>query len=330
MTDFSGTQYIKIDIANQFGLDRLKWQERIWWVDDNRADLLNQQAQAKYPTAYNKALRALQQAEAEVPINHIMGLDATASGLQIMGAMSCCRSSAAATNLIDTGKREDVYTSVGEQMSKLLNIPIDRKEIKKPIMTYFYGSTAVPKKVFGEGAQLAAFHEALGTMLPGPTKLMSLLQEQWNPNAIRHMWAMPDGHVAYVPVSAKEDKGLEIDEADHLRFTYRAEVVKPLLKSRSLAANIIHSIDGWICREMVKGAKEQGFYLATIHDCFYAHPNHMNKVRQLYRECMAEVAKMNLVTSILSQIANRTVDYLPLSKREDLAKDILQSEYALS
>ncbi len=195
-------------------------------------------------------------------------------------------------------------------------------------IAYFYGSTAVPKKIFGEGEVLSHFYTALKEKLPGPSELMKLFQSHWNPTAIDYQWAMPDGHVVHIPVSTKEDKGLEIDEADHLRFTYRAEVVKPQLHGLALAANIVHSVDGWICREMVKGANINKFYLATIHDCFYAHPNHMNMVRELYRENLAKVADMNMVTAILSQISNKTVPYHKLSM--NLEKDILFSEYALS
>ena len=157
---------------------------------------------------------------------------------------------------------------------------------------------------------------------------MKLFQSFWDPTATKYTWAMPDGHVVHIPVMIKEDKGLEIDEADHLRFTYRAEVVAPRNEGRSLAANIVHSVDAWVAREMIKKASLNGVYLAPIHDCFYAHPNHMNMVRQWYRECVARVADMNLVESILSQISGRRQTYHKLSN--DLSKDILQSEYALS
>jgi len=328
MQTFSGIDYLRIDVANQFGLDRLKWDDRLYWVDDNRPDLVKLSENAKTPMAFDKAVRALVCAENGEPTNHIMGLDATASGIQVMAAMSGCRSSAKAVNLIDTGNREDVYDSVGNEMTDLIGRQIERDTIKKPIMTYFYGSRAVPQQIFGEGKALTAFYNALENQLPGPSELMKLFQSHWDPNATDYQWAMPDGHVVHVPVSVKEDKGLEIDEADHLRFTYRAEVVKPQHQGLALAANIVHSVDGWICREMVKGANAKGFYLATIHDCFYAHPNHMDMVRQLYREAMASVASMNMVTAILSQISGRTIPYHKLSSGLD--QDILFSEYALS
>lgn len=328
MQELTGTEYVKIDLANQFGLDRLSWKDRMFWVNDNRPNLNNLISSAKNPLAFKKALRALVCAERDVPTNHIMGLDATASGIQIMAVMSGCRSSAKTVNLINTGNREDVYDAIAQEMSACMNLEIARDTVKKPIMTFFYGSQAVPKRIFGEGEALTAFHSTMANTLPGPYELMKLFQSSWDPQASQYEWAMPDGHVVHVPVTVKEDKGLEIDEADHIRFTYRAEIVKPQLLGRSLAANIVHSVDGYICRQMVKKAKAQGFFMSPIHDCFYAHPNNMNVVRQSYRECLADVAGQNLVTAILSQIAGRRVSYCKISN--DLEEDILLSEYALS
>jgi DNA-directed RNA polymerase len=327
MQTFTGIEYVKIDLANKFGLDRLKWQERIWWVNDHKPDMPLLASKAKHETSFTKALRALKQAENGIQSNHIMGLDATASGIQVMAAMSGCRSSAAAVNLIDTGERNCVYETVARSET-LKEFELERDDIKKPVMTFFYGSEATPRALLGEGKALEAFYNVLSTTLEGPYELMKIFQSFWDPDATKYVWAMPDGHVVHIPVTTKEDKGLEIDEADHLRFTYRAEVVRPQLRGRSLAANIVHSVDGYIARQMVQKADAAGIYLAPIHDCFYAHPNHMNQVRQWYRECMAEVSRMNLVEAILSQIGGKAYTYHKMTNNLD--KDIMQSEYMLS
>ena len=328
MRTFKGTTYLKIDIANCYGLDRLAWDDRVHWYNNNEPILESLHSTAKHPILYRKAVRAMRVVQQGKPTNHIMGLDATASGLQIMGALSGCHDTARATNLIDTGERKDVYQNIADCMNAIPGISVTRDQVKKPVMTVFYGSTAKPKEIFGEGATLAAFYLALKEQLTGAYDLMDVLQQYWNSSATKHRWTLPDGHVACVPVTQTVEKNLEIDECDHMRFAYRAKVITPKIRSRSLAANIVHSIDGWIVRQMVAAAHQQGFWLAPIHDCFYTSPNNMDKVRQNYITIMQWVANNSQVSKILSEINGKKVTYTPLST--DLGALIAHSEYALS
>ena len=328
MKTFTGTEYLKIDIANQFGLDRLGWEERLWWVEDNKGNFRELAETAKKPILFRKAIRALKQVEAGKPVNHIMGLDATASGIQIMSAMSGCPISAATVNLINTGTREDIYTTVGSEMEQITGLPINRDVMKDPLMTFFYGSEAVPKRVFGEGEALLGFYKAMESKLRGPYELMKLFQSYWNSTYKHFTWTMPDKHTVHIPVMVNEESEIEVDEGDHLRFPYRYAVNQAQDKGLSLAANIVHSVDAWICRKMVLKAASQGFWLAPIHDCFYASPNYMNKVRKNYIDILVELSKMNMVSNILSQIVGYEVSYDKFSYT--LHNEICNSEYALS
>jgi DNA-directed RNA polymerase len=195
-------------------------------------------------------------------------------------------------------------------------------------MTTFYGSTEQPKRLLGEGPELIAFYQALKEKATGAYDLMGIFQSYWNPNAEYHSWTLPDGHKARVPVTQTVERNLEIDELDHMRFAYRTKIVCPKSQSRALAANIVHSVDGWIVRQMVLGAKKQGFWMAPIHDCFFASPNHMNQVRANYVKIMAWLAQTNLVETILHEISGIYVPYIKLSN--NLHQDILTAEYALS
>jgi len=328
MQQFTGTQYLKIDVANCYGWDKLTWQHRLDWVDACDATLEQRGADADSPILYRKAVRALRLVQRGEPTNHIMGLDATASGLQIMGALSGCITTAEAVNLINTGLREDVYDAIASHMNTLPGISVSRAAIKTPVMTVFYGSTEQPKSVFGEGPELTAFYQALKEKLTGAFQLMTILQSSWRPDVEYHTWTLPDGHVARVPVTQTIEKTLEIDELNHMRFTYRANILCSKPQGRALAANIIHSIDGWIVRMMVRAAEKQGFWMAPIHDCFYASPNNMDKVRANYLTIMAWIAKSNLIETILSEIAGTFVPYTKHST--NLSSYIANAEYALS
>lgn len=328
MQTFTGTEYLKIDIANCYGLDKETWAKRLAWVAANEPNLESLDGSADSPILYRKAVRALRTVQRGEPTGHVMGLDATASGLQIMAALSGCVNTAQSVNLVNTGRREDVYGAVAQYMCTLPGINVTRKQLKKPIMTVFYGSTEQPKSVFGEGPELVAFYQALREKLTGAYGLMGLFQSFWRADVEYHSWKLPDGHVAKVPVTETVEKSLEIDEFDHLRYAYRSTQLSPKAQSRALAANIVHSIDGWVVRMMVRAAEQQGFWLAPIHDCFYTSPNYMNQVRQNYLVIMQWIAKSKLVESILTQISGTHQPYAKYSYT--LHQHIAKAEYALS
>ena len=91
--------------------------------------------------------------------------------------------------------------------------------------------------------------------------------------------------------------------------------------------NIVHSIDAWVVREMVRRGARKDIQIATIHDAFYAHPNDMQFVRETYRDILAELAESNLGQSILTEVAGQ---YVPFVKLGNISNLIRKSEYALS
>lgn len=329
MQQFTGLEYIKIDIANQMGHDKLTWQERIDWVNANEAELEKLENVADDRLLYIKAVRALRDAQNKVPTGFIMGLDATASGLQIMACLMGCEVTAANVNLINTGTREDIYSKVSNHMSNICGEAISRTMVKPSVMTVFYGSTQQPKNAFGDDTpELAAFYESLDNIAPGGMECMRDMQGCWNSQGLEHTWTLPDGHVSKVKVMVPIDKKVEIDELDHATFTHRVYVNQAEDRGLSLAANIVHSIDGYLVREMVRRANTQGFELLTIHDSFWASPNYMNEVRQNYSDILAEIADSNLLEDILNEITGKSGHLHKYTT--GLSSKIRSSEYALS
>ena len=121
------------------------------------------------------------------------------------------------------------------------------------------------------------------------------------------------------------DARIEVDELDHRTFTYRYQKQEASKNFRSLVPNVVHSVDAYIAREMVRRTP---FDLVHIHDCFVFEPDHLQEVCQTYREIAAEIAQSDLLSDILSQLAGR---YTPVKKiSDDLHLDILNSSYMLS
>jgi len=132
MQHFSGIEYIKIDIANNWGLDKATWDVRLDWVKENYSQLEDMDTGADEPVLFRKAVRALRDAEAGIPTGYAMSLDCTSSGLMIMSALIGDEIGAKNTNIISTGKREDIYVKVANEMNKSPLVQIDRATIKKP------------------------------------------------------------------------------------------------------------------------------------------------------------------------------------------------------
>jgi DNA-directed RNA polymerase len=317
---------IKIAVANHAGNDKMTWNERIDWFNKQLTFNLDHFDE---PILGAKALRAYHEVKQGHETGYVMSIDATASGLQIMGALSGCKDTARVCNMINTGNREDVYQMIADKMNIRLNgkYRVTRKMVKKPCMTTFYNSLANPKQTFNE-PQLEAFYATLDGLMPGAMHIMEDINACWQYESDVHQWTLPDGHIARVPVTEMANTRIEIDELDHRTFTYRYNKQQPSENYRSLVANIIHSVDGYVAREMVRRNHYEGTELVHIHDCFVFTPDAMQDVARHYREIMAEIADSDLLADILSEITGETVTISKIS--DDLSNDILNSEYMLS
>jgi len=327
MQQFTGTEMLKIDIANCYGMDKEGFPERLLWAELHNDELETLSPYADEGLLYRKAVHALRDAEAGKPIGHNVFMDATASGLQIMAALSGCKKTARAVNLVNTGKREDVYVWVAGLMNARLSVSqhVDRPDVKKPLMTHYYNKSVQDTL---STPQQEAFYSVLQNSFPGAEGVKEIANHFWNPDALEHTFTLPDGHVARILVTEMQTARIEVDELEHTKFAYRFEANRPSTTGTSLVPNIIHAIDGYIVREMIRRAKVAGFELAHIFDAFTCHPNYMSQAMQFYREILAEIADSNLLENILSEIAGYSVKVGKLS--HDLGAEILKSEYALS
>lgn len=218
MTFYTGFQYLLIDAANAYGLDKLRFEERIQWVKDNMDSLESLADQAETRPLYIKAVMAIRKAQQGLPTGHMVAMDACASGVQIMSALTGCIAGARSTGLIDPGVRADAYSSLTDEMNQLLatqntSVQISRKDAKRALMTACYGSKATPKEIFGEDTvELSVFYQAVHLVAPGAWELLQDLLNSWNPYALEHSWKMPDGYDVVVRVMQKKEVRIEVDE----------------------------------------------------------------------------------------------------------------------
>ena len=268
MQTFKGIEYLKIDIANNFGLDKESFETRIAWVDAHESDLESYVDMADEPPLYLAGVHAYRDAQAGTPTGHLVGFDACSSGLQLMSCMVGCEETARNTGLVNPHERADIYTKTTQVMNKLLKsqgITVEpaRKDVKQALMTVFYGSKAKPKEIFGEDtAELAAFYEAMHIVAPGAVDVMEDMLASWQRNALAHEWTMPDGFHVKINTMYPVEKRIEVHELKHqAKINYRyyqnlstdqyQELMQEKVKDGiANAANITHSIDGMVVREM--------------------------------------------------------------------------------
>ena len=215
---YTGYQWLLIDIANAFGKDKLVFEKRVEWVEENIEILESLTEKAETKPLFIKAVQALRKAQQRIPTGHMVAVDGSASGIQMLSVLSGCITGATASGLVNPNKRADAYTEVTEAMNTILGggFSISRSDAKRSIMTSFYGSKQIPKELFGEDTpEINAFYEAVYQCAPGAWNLLQDLIGAWNPYALEHTWVLPDGFVAKVKVMQKKEVRIEVDELSY-------------------------------------------------------------------------------------------------------------------
>lgn len=253
MKFYTGAEWLMIDAASHFGHDKLTFEKRIEWTKTNLNKLESLVDEAETKPLYYKAVLAIRKAQAGLPTGHLVGVDASCSGIQLMSVLTGCVQGANATGLVDPNRRADAYTDTTEAMNRYLvgMQPVSRKDAKRAVMTTMYGSKKTPKEIFGEDTpELEAFYKAIQEIAPGAWDLLQVLLAAWNAGALAHVWKLPDGFDARVKVMQQITSRIEVDELGHSSFTYQYYVNEGSEKGISLPANVTHSVDAYVLREM--------------------------------------------------------------------------------
>lgn len=270
MNKYTPIEYIMIQVANSFGKDKLLFEERIEWVKTNGKKLRTLANEADDKAQYIRAVLELERVlNGQKFTNLPIGLDATASGLQILSILSGCVTTGSQVGLVIPNKRCDVYTALGNYMNEYL--PEDKQivlsgtpregqftrgDLKQPLMTHFYFSKEQPKKVFGDATvELVAFYKAVEQMAPGANALMHDIYGAVRKEATEYKWTLPDGHTAFTRVFVEKDFKVELEElknrsGNSSTFTHRMHVNASNERDVALVANVVHSVDGFLVREM--------------------------------------------------------------------------------
>lgn len=249
MKHYTGYEWMLIEVANHFGLDKKVFEERIQWTKDHMGVLEQQEPE---DMQYWAAVNALRDVQAGKSTGYMVSCDSASSGVQLMSVLTGCKTGCENTGLVFEDVRPDAYTKATEIINqKVSGYTCTRKAMKEALMTAFYGSVAVPERLFGkETDELAAFYEAMDELAPGANGLLKDLVDAWQPWAKVQEWTMPDGFDVRIKAMQMKETRIEIDELDHHQMTFAYFVNEGTKKGVSTVANAIHSFDALVVRTL--------------------------------------------------------------------------------
>lgn len=171
--------------------------------------------------------------------------------LQLLACLTGDEQAAKLCGVISTGHREDAYTSIYEDMLMEADTSshVTRPLVKQAVMTSLYGSTNVPKEVFGEGALLDIFYQTMQNNAPYAWNLNQMFLAMWDADVTKYSWLLPDNFHVHCKVMAKVEDTFHYLDQPYIVTRYENRGVA---EGRSLGANVCHSLDGFIVREMTR------------------------------------------------------------------------------
>lgn len=343
-----GLQWLRLDIANLAGFDKHTASSRLEWFSQAESAIIACGRTGKYDrrlTLFNsvdKPIRLVSACKAYVDAlegrgtSYMCSIDATASGQQLMAILTRDSVMAKFTNLTSEDKRYDIYSEVAREFYALKSSAnrfrylSDRKRFKSSIMISGYNGKKQVENDFPTEAERELFYKAMRHCCAGVEELTELVNLAYMDNCDKPYmaWIAPDGFQCVIPQF--KAKWARIVRKD-FQCMFKYEVIEPSTKDnkRSLLPNFIHSVDGFVCRELLRRCGEMDIDVMSVHDSFYAHPNHMGVILKIYNEILQELNedKYNIVANFLTDIYGEKMAN-PFSDRPML-DDIRNARYSL-
>lgn len=350
----SGLKYLQIDIANCYGLDKKSYQERIDYVANNSNDkLVAEGINADSQYEYRNAVEQLFAHQNGYPVEHITYLDCTNQALQLYATLTSCKDTAYLCNISSGDELTDAYGVLANAMNELTGLDIfDRNNCKKALMTTLYGKmdgeSEITKYFLENGIQyqdkmtntemVEYFQKAMRAIAPHAMRAMDVLQSINCADVDTYYWTMPDGFKVKYDVKSKEKFEIACKTKSGVNFNFEkvVKVYKGSKYNRGMSPNVIHSVDGYVAREMIrrmtqpcaKFNRNYPAFITSIHDAFGTHPNNAEEMTYHYTNIMCELNESNLLQDIMSQISGKNMLSI---KKNTLTNDMIrESIYKLS
>lgn len=336
MNVYTGIEYIKIDIANNFGLDKVSFEERINWfnkeiepyVDENSSDDylwdIIPEIMPDEPELFYAGLLAYRDTLAGKPTGYTISLDAVCSGVQCLAALSLDEPALKDTGLIGD-ERGDIYSAIYHDMVKTIGINATEAQIKamrtsakKAIVPMMYGSRRAPEREFPDEVERSAFLQAADKRMEGCLTLRNVLMNCVDENATEYVWVMPDGHTVVTPVTKRNWYETTLSDGFTFKWSiYEKGIAKWYIKN---AANVIHATDALIMREMVRRCNYDPRKVFDTYNLLLGVTTVEGKISQEFEKAMFLLEKSEFIPTNIIKAINTTeeVNALPEWAKEKL------------
>lgn len=258
--NYQGTQYEKCLV---------KFTKELMVTGQGRQNIQSYMESLKDDDMYLRfnALNALDAAATGIPIS----ADASASGTQLMSVLKGCEKSAESVGLTALN---DFYTLCDSKCDLEFPEGTDtRKVFKECSMQHFYGGTKTPKAKLGED-NLPKFYETLTELAPGCQILLQELQSIYHASPV-FTWTLPDGFEVQQAVVQTRRVELNLPHNPNVTFGYAYKSLVKRDTGLEMAANVVHSVDGYVARELVYRAKQGNEVNAEL----------IEKLERAYKRC---------------------------------------------
>ncbi len=347
-----GSFWLAVHGANCFGKDKGPLAERVDWVLENQerinsvardplSDLWWTEADGgtkpfqflAFCLEWNAYLESGEDPDfvSCIPV----GLDGACNGIQHFSAMLRDPSGAKATNLAADKVQYDVYAEVAEEVNKVvreykdksevdremagiwLKFGIDRKVVKRPVMTTPYGATKIGmkdqivedtinknpdqywgKSTFATAAWLAdKIDIAIGNKLVAARQAMLFLQDLAQALAkedLPMVWTTPTGFPVVQRITRSKEFVVDTHLLDRVKLKFIEEGSK-LDRGRqrsAIAPNFVHSYDGAHLQLTVCAMQEElvrRVSWAVVHDSFGVPAGDVDSLSRVLREQFVEM-----------------------------------------
>ena len=390
-------RWLAIHGANCYGVDKVSMEERVDWVDEHEEQILavaTDPLECRWWEDADKPFQFLAWCfdwagllsdgygyQSGLPVQ----MDGTCNGLQIFSLLLRDEVGGVGVNLVPTEQPQDIYQQVadqtldqlrrilrdtpasdeGEWAEKWMQLGVDRKLCKRPVMTLPYGVTRFSVRsfvfdvvkerhggsketVFGTHAETREacnwmgdqIWEAIGKVVIAARGAMDWLQElakAANEHTKPLTWWTPSGLPVTQSYRKHRSKRIDLHIGESMHRAHVSEETSTLDKQRQangIAPNYVHSLDGAALALTICKAKDYGVTsFSMVHDSYGTHAADSPVLADTLREVFVQMFDgtdllSDLEDSIRKSVPGKQLDIPARPSFGNLVvREVLDSEY---